>query len=147
MRVTCDANIMVRAALNRKGLARVIVDLATQGPHALVLSAPLLDDVRRVLHYDHIQKRYGIPDRDIDHFLHFLQGTAEFVLQPTIVPVVAADPDDDIVIATAVDGRAEVIVTKDRHLADPAVVSYCAGHNVRILSDVDLVRELRQSTP
>src|SRR5437762_1447276 len=109
MRTTCDANLLVRAALHPQGLARSIVNLSIQSPHVLVLSPQLLDDVRRVLHYDHIQKRYAISDADIDDFADFIQGAAELVIQPSLVPVVTADPDDDIVIATAVDGKADVI--------------------------------------
>src|SRR5260221_140011 len=143
MRTTCDANLLVRAMLHQKGLARAIVDLATQSPHVLVLSQPLIDDVRRVLQYDRIQKRYNMSDADIDDFAAFLHGVSDVVIQPTLVPVVMADPDDDLVIATAVDGRAEAICTLDHHLADPAVVAYCAARGIRILTDIQLVQELR----
>lgn len=67
------------------------------------------------------QKKYSISDVDIDDFVATLMSAAEVVLQVTIVPVVLADPDDGVVIATALDGKAEVIGTRDQHFADLAV--------------------------
>jgi len=146
MRFTTDVNFLIRAALHPKGLASAILILGTQAQHVLVLSPTLLNDVRRVLHYDHIQKRYGLSDADIDDFVKFLEGVSDTVLQPVIVPVVLTDPDDDVVLATAVDGQAEIIGTLDKHFADPAVVAYCTTHGIRILNDIDLIRELRGSS-
>lgn len=69
------------------------------------------------------------------------------VLVPTIVPVILSDPDDDAVVATAVDGKANIIATRDHHFAAPAVVSYCADRGIRILADIQLIRELRSAIP
>jgi hypothetical protein len=52
------------------------------------------------LHYPHIQKRFAIPQRDIDVFIRMLTAVSDVVLKPNIIPVVPADRDDDIVIAT-----------------------------------------------
>ena len=46
-----------------------------------------------------------------------LESTAE-VVTPARVPRVVRDPDDDQVLAAAVEGRAEAIVTGDRDLLD-----------------------------
>ena len=54
------------------------------------------------------------------------------------------DPDDDVVLATAGDGQAEIIGTLDKHFAHPAVVAYCTTHGIRIMNDIDLIRELRR---
>jgi uncharacterized protein len=147
MRVTCDANFLVRAALHAHGLAAVIVGLAVRRPHVLVLSPELLADVGRVLRYPHIQKRYSLPDAQIDNYLRQLQSVSDLVRAPIVVPVVTADPDDDIVIATAVDGQADVIGTKDQHFRDAVVLAYCAAHSIRVLTDVELVQELRGGAP
>ncbi len=58
---------------------------------------------------------------------------------------VPADPDDDPVILTAVEGNAGVICTLDRHFHHPEVLAYCAEREIRILSDVELLRLLREA--
>ena len=147
MRVTPDANFLVRAALHPHGLAAAIVGYAVRPPHVLVLAPQIIDDVGRALRYPHIQKRYHLPDTQIDNYLQQLRSMSDLVLAPTVVAVVKADPDDDIVIATAVDGQAEVIGTIDQHFRDAVVLAYSSAHNIRILTDVQLVAELRASTP
>jgi predicted nucleic acid-binding protein len=55
------------------------------------------------------------------------------------------DPDDDPIVATAVEGNAEVLCTRDKHLlGSAAVVAYCASHGVRVIDDVELIKLLRQ---
>jgi len=147
MRVTCDANFLVRAALTPNGLAATIVDIALCPPHVLVLSDSVLDHLGRALRYPRIQRRYTFPDSAIHAYLAYLRNVSEMVIGPTIVPVVVADPDDDEIVATAVDGKANVIGTNDHHFDDPAVIIYCAAHGIRILTDVQLVAELRATLP
>lgn len=59
------------------------------------------------------------------------------------VTAVQNDPDDNAVIAAAIAGQAEVICTRDRHFHDPKVIDFCAQYGIRILDDVELLRELR----
>ena len=146
MRVTCDANFLVRAALHPRGLAAAILDLTLQPEHILVLSPLILNHVRRALRHAHIQRRYGIPDQDIDAYVQFLDSVSDLVLAPAVVPVVLSDPDDDEVIATAVDGKAHVICTLDHHFDDASVRAYCSARGIRILTDLQLVQELRGET-
>lgn len=147
MRVTCDANFLVRAALHPKGLAAAIIDMTLEPAHVLVLAPLILNHLGRALRYPRIQKRYSFSDKQIDDYVHYLGGVADLVIAPMVVPVILADPDDDEVIATAVDGSAEVIGTLDHHFADPAVIAYCAARGIRILTDVQLIQELRLARP
>ena len=130
-----------------RGLAREILKLVTLPPHAIVVSPPLLTDLDRVLHYPRIQVKFMLADQDIADFIALIQAVSDVVVQPAIVRVVPADADDDIVVATAIDGKADVICTRDQHFSDPAVHSYCAANNIRILTDLELVKEFRASTP
>ena len=56
--------------------------------------------------------------------------------------LVPRDPKDDIVVLTAMTGRADVICTLDAHLHDPSVKQICGQHGIRVLSDVELLTEL-----
>ncbi len=143
MRVTCDANFLVRAALHPKGLAAAILGLCLRADHVLVLSPLILNHADRALRDPRIQKRYEISNKEIEEFLHHLRGVSDLVISPRITPVVSADPDDDEIIATAVDGKAEVIGTLDQHFEDHAVISYCSARGIRILTDIQLIQELR----
>lgn len=53
------------------------------------------------------------------------------------------DPDDDIVIATAISGNAEVICTRDRHFYSLTVQAACATFGIQIMNEVELLTMLR----
>jgi len=65
-----------------------------------------------------------------------LYGALSIGVRPTSVPrVVAADPDDDHVIAAAVAAKADLLVSGDRHLL--AIGNH---HGIRILTPAEAVR-------
>jgi putative PIN family toxin of toxin-antitoxin system len=142
MRITTDSNILVRAAVRPLGPAGQVLDRSSLPPHALVLSMPILDEVRRVLQYERIRQLAGISDEEREEWIALVAAVSD-VISPTEIVPVCQDPDDDLVIATAVAGRSNVVCTLDRHLRAPLVQAYCATFHIRILTDVELLAELR----
>ena len=59
----------------------------------------------------------------------------------TIEPVIANDPDDDVVLACAVLGRANIIATYDRHF-DKLGGAY---RDILIMTGLAFLQRLRQS--
>jgi len=59
-------------------------------------------------------------------------------------PMFSTDPDDDPIIATAGVGKADVICTLDRHFRQQNVQSYCSQHAIRIVTDLELLKLLRE---
>jgi len=135
MRTTPDTNILVRAAVSPFGPAGQVLDRSTLSPHALILSTQILDEVRRVLQYDRVRQLARISDEEREEWIA--------LVTPTEIVPVCQDPDDDVVVATAIMGRADVVCTLDRHLRSPLVQAYCATFQIRVLTDVELLAELR----
>ena len=144
MRTTPDTNILVRAAVSPFGPAGQILERSTLPPHALVLSDQILDEVRRVLQYDRIRRLAGFSDDEREAWITLVAAVSE-VVSPTEIIAVCQDPDDDVVVATAVKGRADVVCTLDRHLLNPLVQAYCATFQIRVLTDVELLTEFRSA--
>ncbi|HEX5273145.1 MAG TPA: putative toxin-antitoxin system toxin component, PIN family [Gemmataceae bacterium] len=143
MRVVPDTNVLARAARRGTLAARVIAQLLS-APHLLILSPALVAEMTRVLRYPWLRAMHGLDDPGIDTYVSQLQAAA-LVLSVgpgDIVPVVANDPDDDWVVATAVVGAAEVICTRDTDFDPPAVRAYCQQHGIRILTDLELLNLL-----
>jgi hypothetical protein len=59
---------------------------------------------------------------------------------PRVVP---SDPDDDPVVHTAVDGRADILCTLNRDFYHASVLEYCKERGVLITNDVDILDLLR----
>lgn len=100
-------------------------------------------EVARVLRYERVREQAELTDEQIDAFVMELRELAELVIAPDEPAAVVSDPDDNLVVATAVAGRAEVICTRDRHIRHSLVQAYCATFGIRVLTEVELLRELR----
>jgi putative PIN family toxin of toxin-antitoxin system len=138
MRVVLDTNILIRAAADEQGLAGRLLQEITSGSHLLVSSPYILSEVTRVLTYPRLQARWQLGESTIREFAGRVGDIAEIVLTTTPDRIVAADPDDDPIVQTAVLGRVDVLCTRDAHLRYKAVVEYCAGRGVEVMNDIDL---------
>lgn len=58
----------------------------------------------------------GMEEKSIQSTLRQMAHIAEIVQPDTVKPVVPNDPDDDHIIACAVTGQADLIVSGDKHL-------------------------------
>ena len=114
-----------------------------QPPHLLVLSQWILDEVRRVLSYDRLQKQSRLTSEQIETFVSILFQGSDIVVLEEPVPKLTNDADDDFVLATVVQGKAHVVCSRDHHLTHPDVSSYCAMHSLRVLSDTELLAQMR----
>ena len=113
MRVFLDTNVLVSAFATRGVCADVLrVALAE---HTLVTGEVVLRELGRVL-----RTGIGLPPaafREIDEFLR----EYEVAPKPSArAAVPQRDPDDQWVVASAVESRADVLVTGDRDLLDIA---------------------------
>lgn len=116
MKVVLDTNILVSALISPKGVPAQL--LQHEQAFQLVSSEEILAELERVLHYDRIQRRYGLDEELIQGYLATIRATSEVVTVTNPVQGVSTDPDDDKFLACAVVGQADHIVSGDPHLTD-----------------------------
>jgi putative PIN family toxin of toxin-antitoxin system len=145
MRVLLDTNILARAAMGPPGPAHELFLRLTHREHVLLISQPLTDELARIMRYERVRNIHGMPDSEIDDYIAGIVLVAERIdSQAQTLPVVIADPDDDVVVATAIKGRADALCTLDRHLFQPAVVNHCRQQGVEVMADIELLARLRE---
>jgi putative PIN family toxin of toxin-antitoxin system len=115
-RVVVDANVFVSGIIRSSGFPFKILNAWEKNLFLLVTSLPMVDEVERVLKYPKIQKKYAVDDNTIREIIGSLLKYSVLVTDLPDVKEIADDPADDKVLATAVMGRAEAIVTGDSHL-------------------------------
>ena len=113
MRVFLDTNVLVSAFATRGVCADVLRVVLAE--HTLVTGDVVLRELRRVL-----RRRIGLPSGAVDEIDEFLRQheVAPTPAAPAAVP--KRDRDDQLVLASAIESRADVLVTGDRDLLDIA---------------------------
>lgn len=116
MRVVLDTNIIVSAFLVALGTPARIVAAWRAQRFELVVSPALLAEYEAALNYDRVRRRHGLSPEQIAREVQVI-GEVALVVEPTnVLAVIADDPDDDHVLACAVAGEADYIVSGDPHI-------------------------------
>ena len=109
MRVVLDTNVLV-SALHFGGRPRRLLDDVLRGDHTLIIGPAILGELEAVL----VDTCGWTRDRAAAVRAE-LEAIAE-VVTPVDVPRVCRDPDDDQILAIAVSGAADALVTGDADL-------------------------------
>lgn len=115
MRAVVDTNVWVSALLNPSGSPARVLEALRGRQFTLVVSPPMLDELAEVLARPRIARKYGITTDDVRELLDLLRERAELAVVTGAVRI-CRDPDDDMVIETALAGKADVLVTRDDDL-------------------------------
>jgi uncharacterized protein len=134
-RVVVDPNVLVSAAITR-GTARSVVELAAGGSYVMVVCPHLVDELTVDLGRDRFL-RWRTREQ-LDRFVADIVALADHTDDPDFVAAVTRDPNDDYLVALAVNSAA-VICTGDSDLHDPEL-------QVEVLTPADLVARFRPST-
>lgn len=134
MRVVVDTNVWISAVLNPAGPPAAVAAALSRGGFSLVTSKPLLDEVSEVLARPRFAHRYRVTTADIADLLDLLSERAEIAVVAGTVQL-CRDPDDDVVIETARNGRATAMVTRDDDLKrDWDLIQLLAAEGIEVLS-------------
>jgi len=116
MRVVLDTNVLVSGLLKSDSIPGRLLQAVWDGSLELVLSEPLLAELRAVLDYPKIRKRLVASGIDTELFLDLLPFfTIRVDLSGIEVPL-PRDAADQMVLATLVAGGAEWLVSGDDDL-------------------------------
>ena len=114
MRAVADVNVLISGVLSAKGSSAEILRASRDGQIELVVSEMLLTELKRTLAYPKLRKR--IPPEKAAAFVNWIRDHASVAEDPTDLPPVSSrDPDDDYLLALAINRRA-YLVTGDQDL-------------------------------
>ncbi len=111
MRVFLDTNVLVSAVATRGLCADVLREILLS--HQLVLSTPLITELKHALH-----TKIGVPQEIISDFVDLLTQDATLSDHAELKDININDKDDIIILSTALSGKAELFVTGDKELLE-----------------------------
>jgi putative PIN family toxin of toxin-antitoxin system len=114
VRAVVDVNVLVSGVLSVKGASAEILRASRDGQFELVISEMLLAELQRTLAYPKLRQR--IPAEKAAAFTSWVRDHGTLTDDPASPPQVSSrDPDDDYLLALAINRRA-YLVTGDQDL-------------------------------
>lgn len=111
LKVVLDTNIFIAAYFNRKSASARIIDLCLDNEHELIFSSRLHKEVELIL--NNVKAEGEFQERIQNIFMNASQ------VKPTQkVFMVKEDPDDNKFLECALEGKADYLITSDRHLLE-----------------------------
>ena len=128
MKIVLDTNVLIAAFIAHGTCAEVLEHCMTQ--HVVVLSQPILAEFREVLVH-----KCGFALAEAKSAARLLKSRASIVKASPLAKAVCRDSDDDSILATAVSGGCQAILSGDKDLTD--LQEY---HGIRILKPAEFWR-------
>lgn len=117
-RAVIDTNVTVSGTITPHGVPNRVLRALQNGAFTLVSSSEMEKEVVDVLTRDTIRERFRPAPQDVRAVLTALRAAVVRPLPLDDLPVRCRDPKDDKVLACALGGNADFIVTGDIDLLD-----------------------------
>lgn len=111
LRAVLDTNVLVSAIIS-DGKSRELLKRGITNQYSIIISDLILKELLTVLR----RPKFKTSEDEIHRTILALIRTADTVNVTSKLKVVEEDPKDDMIVETAVDGDADMIVTGDSHL-------------------------------
>ncbi|MEM6427686.1 MAG: putative toxin-antitoxin system toxin component, PIN family [Deinococcota bacterium] len=112
MRVVLDTNVIISAFMSLQSVPRTAVNLWVQKRYQLVSSTWQLKELRKVSRYPKVRARVKQP-AEIGAFINLVYKRAFLVTNLPRLDI-SPDPDDNFIVATALVGQADYLVSGDK---------------------------------
>jgi len=133
-RVVVDTNVWISALINPQGPPAQMLQGLKRNAFEPMLSQPLLDELLEVARRPRLRRRYRLKDEEIERLAALLRDKSVWV-EPSGELHLCRDPDDDVILETALLGRAEYMVTRDDDLKrDLELIRKMEEQGVQVLS-------------
>ena len=133
IRVVLDTNVYSSIFINPQGELGTIWEHALKGTYTLLISPVIVAEIAGVL-----REKFQWPPEAITARAKRFVRVAEIITPKTIPAIIKNDPADDHILACALSGKAELIVSGDRRHLLP-LKEY---EGIPIVAPVDFLRML-----
>lgn len=133
IKVVVDTNIWISSLIASSKTAARLIDEWREGKFEIVVSEQQVLELYEVFSRPKFLVKYRIDRQEIDDIVSSIAFRAERVTLKGSTKL-CRDPDDDIIIETAIRGRAKYLVTGDKDITnDKTVLSFLSRHGVSVI--------------
>ena len=116
LKVVLDTNQFISGAISKEGPPARLLKAWREHAYIIITSREILKEIERVLRYPRIKKKYRLKDEEIKSILALIEHEAVVLPEIPQIDVIKEDPDDNKILACALEVKANYIVSGDRHL-------------------------------
>lgn len=128
IKIVLDANIFVSAVIKSPSNPARILELVKEREVILISSNEILSEIRTALLYPRLQKLHRRTTEEIEKFLENTARISLIVPGKIKIQEIKDDPADNKYLSVDLEGKADFIVSGDRHLRDLKIF-----HGIRIV--------------
>jgi uncharacterized protein len=133
LRAVLDTNVLVSSIIS-DGKSRELFKKGITNKYTIVISDLIIKELTTVLS----RPKFKVSEEEVNRTILALIHTADVISVKSKLSVVKEDPDDNMILETAIDGAANVIVTGDNHL-----LSLETFRAIKIISVKEMLAYLR----
>jgi len=115
-RIVLDTNLLVSGLIVPRGLPHRLLAEWRQGSFRLLVTDAILAEYAAVLARPHFAAKYGLTTAVVAALLRRMRVQGEWVTPKGTIPVAVRDPKDIHLLAAALGGNADYLVTGDADL-------------------------------
>ncbi len=116
VKAVVDTNLFVSGTILKRGRSFELLEAWRQGAFTLVMAHEQRAELADVLTREHIAVRYRVTAEDVEALFRRIADLAMDVVVGEPSPVTVRDPQDEPILATAIFGEADYLVTGDKDL-------------------------------
>ncbi len=140
MRVVLDTNVVIAAMRSPRGASAELLRFIVRARVILILSAAMALEYEAVCTLPEHRLAAGLTEAEVLAFVDGIMALAQPVRMRFLWRPQLRDPNDEMVLETAVNGRADAIVTFNVRDFAPATARF----GIEVLKPVEVLRRLCQ---
>lgn len=130
--VLLDTNVLISAFINPKGSPAKLLKYWKSGEFNIAISDVLFEEFKEVIRRPRIKDKYRIAEEEIKEVEEAILEKAIFVPLAGMVKI-CRDPNDNAVLETAILANADYLITGDKDIKTPGLVTHLEEHGVKII--------------
>jgi putative PIN family toxin of toxin-antitoxin system len=114
--VVVDTNLFVSGIILKRGFPHDLLVLWRGGGYVLLISDGQYAEIEDVFARPEIMNKYGVTETERAELLELIRGTTVHVIPDPELPLEIRDVKDAMILACALSGKADFLITGDRDL-------------------------------
>lgn len=132
-KIVCDTNALAAGSLFPSGPSGFILQQWENGKLIIITTPSILDELQRVL-----EENFNVSKQDADYTRHLFAYKSQYITETPSLDIIKSDATDNMFLEAASAGKADFIVSWDKHL-----LKFKEFNGIKIINPPDFCNILR----